>query len=275
MMAIKARANVTISRIVDISTVTRYYKLQSSTTIVPLKPTTNPPSGWTTTEPSYSSGSTNTLYFVDCTVMTNGTFSYSEVSKSSSYEAAKDAYNKAANDETSIEQNRSAIELRATISRVDELASTVDSNASTYVNKDDYADMTDNLNSKITNIDGKVGNLDSTVASNKNETDKGISTANNSISSLAETISKYFKFSGQGMEIGSSDSSVKLILNNREINFVQNENVKSSWTPDDFKVGNIKVEVNKRAQFGNFAFVPRSDGSLMFLKVDDEGGASS
>lgn len=274
-MAIKARANVTISRIVDISTVTRYYKLQSSTTIVPSKPTTNPPSGWTTTEPSYSSGSTNTLYFVDCTVMTNGTFSYSEVSKSSSYEAAKDAYNKAANNETSIEQNRSAIELRATISRVDELASTVDSNASTYVNKDDYADMTDNLNSKITNIDGKVGNLDSTVASNKNETDKGISTANNSISSLAETISKYFKFSGQGMEIGSSDSSVKLILNNREINFVQNENVKSSWTPDDFKVGNIKVEVNKRAQFGNFAFVPRSDGSLMFLKVDDEGGASS
>ena len=274
-MAIKARANVTISRIVDISTVTRYYKLQSSTTIVPSKPTTNPPSGWTTTEPSYSSGSTNTLYFVDCTVMTNGTFSYSEVSKSSSYEAAKDAYNKAANNETSIEQNRSAIELRATISRVDELASTVDSNASTYVNKDDYADMTDNLNSKITNIDGKVGNLGSTVASNKNETDKGISTANNSISSLAETISKYFKFSGQGMEIGSSDSSVKLILNNREINFVQNENVKSSWTPDDFKVGNIKVEVNKRAQFGNFAFVPRSDGSLMFLKVDDEGGASS
>ena len=274
-MAIKARASITISRIVDISTVTRYYKLQSSTTIVPSKPTTNPPSGWTTTEPSYSSGSTDTLYFVDCTVMTNGTFSYSAVSKSSSYEAAKEAYNKAANCETSIEQNRSAIELRATISRVDELASTVDSNASTYVNKDDYADMTDNLNSKITNIDGKVGNLDSTVASNKNETDKGISTANNSISSLAETISKYFKFSGQGMEIGSSDSSVKLILNNREINFVQNENVKSSWTPDDFKVGNIKVEVNKRAQFGNFAFVPRSDGSLMFLKVDDEGGASS
>ena len=88
-MAIKARASITISRIVDISTVTRYYKLQSSTTNVPSKPTTNPPSGWTTTEPSYSSGSTDTFYFVDCTVMTNGTFSFSDVSKSSSYESSK------------------------------------------------------------------------------------------------------------------------------------------------------------------------------------------
>ena len=257
-MAIKARASITISRIVDISTVTRYYKLQSSTTIVPSKPTTNPPSGWTTTEPSYSSGSTDTLYFVDCTVMTNGTFSYSAVSKSSSYEAAKEAYNKAANNETAIEQNRSAIELRATISRVDELASTVNSNASTYVNKDDYANMTDNLNGKIADVDGKVDNLDSTVA------------ASNSISQLAETISKYFKFSGQGMEIGSTENEVKLVLDNNEIKFVQNNDEKSTWTPIDFNIGNIKVGVTKRAQFGNFAFIPRSDGSLMFLKVDNQ-----
>ena len=269
-MAIKARASITISRIVDISSVTRYYKLQSSTTIVPSKPTTNPPSGWTTTEPSYSSGSTDTLYFVDCTVMTNGTFSYSAVSKSSSYEAAKEAYNKAANCETSIEQNRSAIELRATISRVDELASTVDSNASTYVNKDDYTDMTNNLNSKITNIDGKVGNLDSTVAANRQNAENGIAAASNSISQLAETISKYFRFSGQGMEIGSTENEVKLVLDNNEIKFVQNNDEKSTWTPIDFNIGNIKVGVTKRAQFGNFAFIPRSDGSLMFLKVDNQ-----
>lgn len=58
----------------------------------------NPPGGnWTSTEPSYSAGSTNTLYFVDCTVFTNGNFRYSSVSKSSSYEAAKQAYNKAVN----------------------------------------------------------------------------------------------------------------------------------------------------------------------------------
>lgn len=90
-----AKAEITISRIVDIASVTRYYKLQSSTASAPAKPTTNPPSGWATAEPSYTSGSTNTLYFVDQTIFTNGTFSYSTVSISSSYEAAKEAYNKA------------------------------------------------------------------------------------------------------------------------------------------------------------------------------------
>lgn len=97
-MAVKAKAEITLSRIIDIESVTRYYLLQSSTASAPSKPTANPPGGnWKTTEPSYTSGSTSTLYFVDLTVMTNGTFSYSAVSKSSSYEAAKEAWNKANN----------------------------------------------------------------------------------------------------------------------------------------------------------------------------------
>lgn len=40
-----------------------------------------------------------------------------------------------------------------------------------------------------------------------------------------------------------------------------------SWDGNDFYTGNIVVRLNERAQFGNFAFVPRSDGSLSFLKV--------
>lgn len=95
---VKAKAEITISRIIDIDKVTRYYLLQSSTATAPSKPTSNPPGGnWKTTEPSYTPSSTNTLYFVDLTVMTNGSFSYSAVSKSSSYEAAKEAWNKANN----------------------------------------------------------------------------------------------------------------------------------------------------------------------------------
>lgn len=50
---------------------------------------------WDDTEPSYTDGSTNSLYFVDCTVFSDDTFSYSSVSLSSSYEAAKAAYNAA------------------------------------------------------------------------------------------------------------------------------------------------------------------------------------
>lgn len=94
-MAIKASCTVTLSCYRDTQSVTRYYKLQSSTASAPSKPTTKPPSGWSDSEPSYASGSTNTLYFCDLTVFSDGTWAYSTVSKSSSYEAAKEAYNKA------------------------------------------------------------------------------------------------------------------------------------------------------------------------------------
>lgn len=94
-MTIKASSQITISKVIDIYACYRYYKLQGSTLAKPTKPTKNPPDGWSDTEPAYISGSTNTLYFVDCNVYSDKTFSFSEVSKSSSYEVAKDAWNKA------------------------------------------------------------------------------------------------------------------------------------------------------------------------------------
>ncbi|MBQ3304501.1 MAG: hypothetical protein IJH03_08185, partial [Clostridia bacterium] len=95
-MAIKASATITLSSVVDVWSTTRYYLLQSSTQAAPAKPTTNPPTGsWDDTEPTYTSGSTNTLYFTDLTVFSDGSWAYSMVSVSSAYEAAKAAWNKA------------------------------------------------------------------------------------------------------------------------------------------------------------------------------------
>lgn len=94
-MAAKASITVTITEYRDTLSVTRYYKLVSATASAPSKPTANPPDGWTDTEPSYTSNSTDILYFCDLTVFSNGEWEYSTVSKSSSYEAAKGAYNKA------------------------------------------------------------------------------------------------------------------------------------------------------------------------------------
>lgn len=266
-MAIKARATVTISRIIDISSVTRYYKLQSSTTIVPAKPTANPPSGWTSTEPAYSSGSTNTLYFVDCTVFTNGTFSYSAVSKSSSYEAAKEAYNKAANCEASIEQNRSAIEIRATKTEVadtvakaaSDLESTISSG---YVSKSNYETDKDTTSKKM---DG----LEDHIESNSKAISDSAKSADDKISNLSRTLSKYFKFDTNGLTIGTGENSLKLVLDNDEIGFFKNDEKIAWWDGNFLHTGNIEVKTNERAQFGNFAFIPRSDGSLMFLKVND------
>lgn len=111
-MAVKARAEITLSSIRDVQSVTRYYLLQSSTSAAPSKPTTNPPGGnWVITEPTYTTGSTNSLYFVDLTVFSDDSFVYSDVSLSSSYEAAKVAYNKAENAETIAEKATHSINL--------------------------------------------------------------------------------------------------------------------------------------------------------------------
>lgn len=94
-MAVIASASITLTAITDVASTTRYYKLQSSTLAKPAKPTAKPPSGWTTTEPTYAAVATSSLYTCDLTVFSDGTYAYSDVSLSSSYEAAKDAYNQA------------------------------------------------------------------------------------------------------------------------------------------------------------------------------------
>lgn len=76
-----------------VSSVTRYYYLAASK---PSKPTTATPSSpWTATEPTYTDGSTDNLYFTDKTLYTDGTWAYGDVQLSSSYAAAKAAYQKA------------------------------------------------------------------------------------------------------------------------------------------------------------------------------------
>ena len=103
-MAVKAKAEITLASVRDIKNTTRYYLLQSSTAAKTAKPTANPPGGsWVKTEPSYTAGSTNSLYFTDLTVFSDNTFAYSDVSLSSSYEAAKAAYNKAVDAQNNID----------------------------------------------------------------------------------------------------------------------------------------------------------------------------
>lgn len=83
-----------------------------------------------------------------------------------------------------------------------------------------------------------------------------------------EQICKYLTFNDNGITIGSGDNAITLTLDNETgITFSRNGIAFGKWDGVNFYTGNIVVAVNERAQFGNFAFVPRSDGSLMLLKV--------
>ena len=144
-MAIKASSSITLSSVVDVKAVYRYYLLQSSTLAKPSKPTSYPPpTAWNDSEPAYVNGSTYSLYTVDVTVFSDDTWAYSEVSLSTAYEAAKSAYNKAVNAqngvdalttrvttaETSISKNTDEIALRATKTEVTTAINDIDNQIS-------------------------------------------------------------------------------------------------------------------------------------------------
>lgn len=78
---------------------------------------------------------------------------------------------------------------------------------------------------------------------------------------------KYISFADGNITLGSNENAITLTIENDMIVFKKNGLQFGWWDGVDFHTGNIVVEVNERAQFGNFAFIPRSDGSLMFLKV--------
>ena len=103
------------------------------------------------------------------------------------------------------------------------------------------------------------------------ETTENVENVNGDLRSFITKFSKYIKFTGEtAITIGSGDSAITLEIDNETgIVFKKNGVQFGWWDGVDFHTGNIVVEVNERAQFGNFAFVPRSDGSLSFLKVGD------
>lgn len=82
-----------------------------------------------------------------------------------------------------------------------------------------------------------------------------------------ETLSKYFEFGLDGLTIKAGEGTMTLSLDNDLIIFKKNGQQFGWWDGVDFHTGNIVIDVTERAQFGNFAFVPRSNGSLSFLKV--------
>lgn len=265
----KAATAVTISRIVDIEAEIRYYLKQSATLSTPAKPTSYPPpSAWKKTEPDYTndssdaSGDTDVLYFVICTVFTNGTYKYSEVSKSSTYEGIRRT-------ESKIIQNSGSIGFL--IQRVDSLGS--ECNGYTDKKLKDYVAASD-YNADTSHTEAIIDDMVKTVNSKANKDDLSGYTP------IVDhnKILKYMTFDENGITIGSGISedqgqgqnkNLTLTLDNDAIKFKNGTEVIGKWDGTNFYTGDIVIKLNQRAQFGNFAFVPRSDGSIMFLKVKD------
>ena len=99
-----------------------------------------------------------------------------------------------------------------------------------------------------------------------------IKAATETLEDTVEKVNKHFSFTDDGLKITAGENNMQLTIDNDVIAFEKNGVRFGSWDGIDFSTGNIMVNVNERAQFGNFAFVPRSDGSLSFLKVEHRTG---
>ena len=231
-MAVKASAIITLSHLVDIVSTTRYYKLQSSTAAAPSKPTANPPSGWSKTEPTYTAGSTNTLYFVDCTVFSNATFAYSDVSKSSSYEAAKEAYNKA----QAVEKATETVKQELTDYKVDARKDMDSISASVTETRTELTTTTENVYDALGRLQ------DTAVSTEELESVKQllitqwsdqleyrftqvtnlIDSTNGTIAENQRLLEQYIRFEGARITLGRSDSAIQAVLSNDRLEFVEN-----------------------------------------------------
>lgn len=97
-MPVRASDRVTLAKVLSPSYVRMYYVLQGSALAAPALPTANPPvAPWVLIEPTYTEGSTDTLYTTMLSAYGTAAFEYGPVQKASSYEAAKVAYNLAVN----------------------------------------------------------------------------------------------------------------------------------------------------------------------------------
>jgi hypothetical protein len=96
-----------------------------------------------------------------------------------------------------------------------------------------------------------------------------LSDVDGELNTVVENLQKHFDFGVDGLTIRAGENTMQLKIDNDMILFTKNGKQFGWWDGVDFHTGNIVVDVNERAQFGSFAFVPRSNGSLSFLKVGD------
>lgn len=129
-----------------------------------------------------------------------------------------------------------------------------------YVETGDYEEYKKTVQSELNVLADKV-----TI--NFNTTTEKLSEVDETLQGVIEDINKSFEFTADGLAIKAGENAMSLVLDNDVIRFVKNGEEFGWWDGVDFHTGNIVVALDERAQIGNYAFVPRPDGSLDFLKV--------
>lgn len=120
-----------------------------------------------------------------------------------------------------------------------------------------------------THTEAQLKAYDDVIRVDLKKTTDTANAAEDGLNSFKESFSKHITFNSEtAITIGSSGSGITLEIDNEKgIIFKKGDKPFGWWDGTDFHTGNIVVEVQQRAQLGNFAFTPLEDGSLTFSKV--------
>lgn len=241
---------ISLASVTDIQGIYRFYHLGPDKPEVPVS---YPPSNtvWSRTEPEYTLGNTDNLYYVDCTLFVNLSFSYGLVQLSSDYEASKKVYAEA-------------------LARIDNAVKITDS----QISKEKDALRTE-ISEKYydkENLDSQFGEISTKLEQTKNsvnieftnfKTDFDASKKQN-IASFNE-IHKYIRFIDGNIYIGVEGNPIQLIEKNDRLSFVQGGAEVAYFSNNKLYVND--GQFNSTLCIGNFEFSPRPNGSLDFKKV--------
>lgn len=129
-----------------------------------------------------------------------------------------------------------------------------------YVNQADMEEL------KAT-FDSEFEVLAERISMNFTATAEKVTEVDGDLQSVIQTLAKHFDFSVNGLTIMAGENTMTLTLDNGMVSFKKNGEQFGWWDGVDFHTGNIVIEVNERAQLGNFAAIPRKNGNLSWLKV--------
>lgn len=129
-----------------------------------------------------------------------------------------------------------------------------------YVEKSEYDEFRSSTQSELKQTAEQI-------ALNFTQTTEQINEVDGDLQAVNEKLEKHFEFTVDGLDIKAGEGTMTLTLDNDLVSFSKNGQQFGWWDGVDFHTGNIVIEVSERAQFGDFAFIPRSNGSLSLLKV--------
>ena len=139
------------------------------------------------------------------------------------------------------------------------------SSLESYVETGDYESFKSTVESQLSVLSNKI-----TMDFNSAITQ--ITNVNGDLQKVVETLEKHFDFSIDGMLIKAGEGAMELLLDNDVIRFRKNGVEFGWWDGVNFHTGNIFVEVEEIAQFGNYGFVPFEDEETDGLDLVRVGG---